>query len=149
MTRKQRVTRVVYGVYVVLVAAFVVSNIYQVGNALFGPSAVRRDDPSKAPKVGFACQEQIKEQMSAIELARIEATMDSDSETAKARYAESRDAKKSADLERACKDDPNGLDALAALARFDRVAGDNSVRSAEELSRVRLSTQSFISGHPR
>ncbi len=144
-------TRVVYGVYVVVVAAFVVSNIAQVARALFGApeSEAAAAEPSRFPKVGDACGELLKGQLQAIEKARVSASTEPDGDAAKARYASERSASRPPELDRTCSADPNGTDALAALARYDRAAESNALRLAAELTPVRLSAQSFISGHPK
>ncbi|MBN9165541.1 MAG: hypothetical protein J0I07_31600 [Myxococcales bacterium] len=152
MTRKQRVTRVVYGAYVVVVAAFVVSNIAQVASTVFsgreGGSEAAAADP-RFPKVGPACAKLFEEQVQAIEKARQAASSEASAEAAKARYESERSAARSPDLERTCSAEPSGTDALASLARLDRQAESESVRSATELRSVRLAAQSFISGHPK
>jgi hypothetical protein len=146
VTRNQRVTRVVYGVYVVIVAAFTVSNIVQVAQAVFG----ERNGPSEAqlPRVGPACAGQLEQQLQAIEKARLLASSEANGDAARARYASER-ATSRGDLEPICKADPQGVDALAALARLDRMADSQAVRTATELSPVRLAAQSFISGHTK
>jgi hypothetical protein len=152
VTRKQRVTRVVYGVYVVVVAAFVVSNIVQVAGAVFSERGTSPSTDSTGmpfPTVGPACAELLEKQLQAIEKARLLASSEPNGEAAKARYAKERSIPPSGELERTCAADPQGIDALAALARLDRVADAHAVRSATELSPVRLAAQSFISGHPR
>lgn len=147
MTRKQRVTRVVYGVYVVVVAAFVVSNIAQVGSALFGANGGgAQAAAARFPKVNEICAQVIADEVVAIDKALLAASSEPSGEAARARYASERAGRRTSDLERACGADPNGTDALAALARFDRAADSHAVRTATELSPVRLSTQSFIRG---
>lgn len=148
MTRKQRVTRVVYGVYVVVVAAFVVSNIAQVARAVFGG----RGEPSteaRFPTVGPACAKLLEDQLPAIEQARLLASSEPNGGAAQARYALARSDSRSPELVRTCSADPKGTDALAALARLDRLAESEAVRTASELRPVRLAAQSFISGHPK
>ncbi|MBX3264100.1 MAG: hypothetical protein KIS78_14575 [Labilithrix sp.] len=148
MPRNKRVTRVVYGVYVVVVAAFVVSNIAQVASALFGePDGAAA--AQSAPKVGPACAKILGEQLAAIEEARQRASAEATAEAAKARYETERSATRSPELERVCSGDPRGDAARASLARLERVAESQAVRTATELRPVRLSAQSFISGHPR
>ena len=150
MTRKKRLTRVVYGAYVVLVTAFVVSSISQVASALFGaPKTAAAAEAS--PKVGPACAKLLEEHVEAIDRARLAASGEPDDDAARARYAKERAAPPDRDteLERVCSADPHGKGALASLARFDRAAQSHAFRTASELSPVRLGSQSFISGHPR
>jgi hypothetical protein len=146
VTRKQRVTRAVYGVYVVIIAAFVVSNVTQVGRQIFGPNGGAATKP--AAKVNDACAKAIEGEMRVIELARLAASTEQSEAAAATRYASERERARSRDLEPACSGDPSGADALAALARFDRASESHAVRIASDLTPVRLSTQSFISGHP-
>ena len=151
VTRNKRTSRVVYGVYVVVVAAFVVSNIVQVARAVFGSpeNEAVAAEASRFPKVGPACGALLEAQLQAIEKARAAAATEPNGDAAKARYANERSAARSPELEPTCSADPSGTDALAALARFDRAAESHSVRQASELTPVRLAAQSFISGHPR
>ncbi|HVJ93605.1 MAG TPA: hypothetical protein VM580_27575 [Labilithrix sp.] len=150
-----RVTRVVYGAYVVIVAAFVISNVFQVGRALFGApepetSAVARAE--RYPKLaGAECGKLLEEQIQAIDRARLAVSGEPTAETARARYTSERSASRAhmSALEQACSAEPHATEALAALARLDRAAESQSVREAEELSSVRVAAQSFISGHPR
>lgn len=148
MTRKQRVTRVVYGAYLVVVAAFVVSNIAQVAGAVFGePEAEALAAEPRSPTVGPACAELFEGQLRAIEEARQAASSEASAGAAKARYASERSAARSSELEQTCSAEPSGAIALASLARLERQAESESVRSATELRSVRLAAQSFISGH--
>lgn len=150
VTRKKRVTRVVYGAYVVVVAAFVVSNIAQVARAVFGlPEDAAAAVEPRFPKVGPACGELLAAELRAIDETRVAASGEPSKEAAKARYARERSASGSPELERTCSADPSGTDALAALARFERASESHAVRLAGELTPVRLAAQSFISGHPQ
>ncbi|MDF2698044.1 MAG: hypothetical protein K0S65_6427 [Labilithrix sp.] len=144
MTRKQRVTRVVFGVYVVVVAAFVVSNIAQVASALFGGTAAAAE--ASGPTVGPACGKSLNDQLVAIDKALLAASSEPNDEAARARYASERRAARSPELEQSCAADPAGTDALAALARFDRAAESHAVRTVTELRSVRMAAQSFIRG---
>lgn len=141
-------TRVVYGAYVFVVAAFVVSSIAQVARYVFGipetESAARRE-PSRFPKVGPACGELLDGQLRAIETARVAASTEPDGDTAKVRYKSERSASTPPELDKICSADPSGPAALAALARFDRAAESHALRMANELTPVRLAAQSFIS----
>lgn len=142
--RRASVTRLVYGLYMLGVAVFVVSSILQVGGALFGTGA--RADSAKA--VAPACGRLLEEQSRAIELARVAASAEPSAEAARARYAAERQPGRAltGEIDRTCAEDPRGKDALAALARFDRAAESHAVKTAAELSPVRLASQSFIRG---
>ncbi|MBX3199617.1 MAG: hypothetical protein KF894_15890 [Labilithrix sp.] len=150
MPGNKRVTRVVYGVYVVVVAAFVISNIAQVADAVFGePDSADAAGSPSFPKVGPACAKVLGEQVAAIDGARQAASAETTTDAAKARYDSERSATRSTELERACSADPHGTDARASLARLERAAETQALRTVTELRPVRLSAQSFISGHPR
>jgi hypothetical protein len=134
--RKQLVTRLVYGVFVLVVAAFTISNVVQVATVVFA-------SPEAAPKVGPACAVFIEENALAIESALRAALSETDRDAAKARYSSERGH--SSGTTKACEADPNGPAALAALARLDRAAESQAVRTATDLHSVRVAAQSFIS----
>jgi hypothetical protein len=145
-----RTTRAVYGVYVLGVAAFVISSIVQVGRALFFGTPEPTTTTEAAEKaVGENCARLLEEHDQAIAQARIAASTAPDGDAARALYAKWRlpTKERQPELDQACAGDPHGADALAALARFDRAAESHAVRTASELSPVRLSAQSFIRGH--
>lgn len=152
VTAKKRTTRAVYGAYVVLMTAFVVSSIAQVARVVFDPTSSDVPRPGTAyPTVGGACRSGLEEQTASIETARLAASTEPTAEHAKARYETERRAARGriADLEQSCATDPHRTDALAALASLDRAAEAHAIRDADELSPVRLTAQSFISGHKR
>jgi hypothetical protein len=143
MTRKQRVTRVVYAAYVILVAAFVASSIAQVARWVFG------SEPSgpggQQATVGPACGRVINDEIAAIDAARAAAGSENGAAAARGRYLAARPSREPIALVRArCQDDPQGGAAIAALAHFDRAAEADAVRNASELSPVRVAAQSFI-----
>ena len=138
----KRTTRLVYGAFVVLVALFTFSNIWQVAWRVFGPEAAE-SPPSMA--VGGACGAALSTEIRDIERARLVASTEKDGPTAKDRYTRERSAQKGA-ATRVCEADAHGTDALAALARFDRAAEAHAVRESSELSPVRGTAQSFIRG---
>lgn len=131
-------TRTVYGLFVVGVGAFIVSNVWQVGRVTFG-------DESRAdfPKVEAACGAAIEREIASIEHARSAASDARDGEAARAAYAAARKAE-ATDLRAACANDPNGVDALAAVSRLDRSAESHAVRDASEIGPMRQSARSFI-----
>lgn len=140
-------TRAVYGVFVVLVAAFVVSSIGQVARALFGAPESAAEAAVTA-KVDPGCAAAIAREIESIEEARSTASMESNGEAAKDRYDRERRVSQEGP-DRACAADPQGSEALAALARLERAARAHAVRDATELRPVRLAAQSFIRGQPR
>ncbi len=141
----KRTTRLVYGAFVVLVALFTFSNIWQVAWKVFGPDAAEAP-PSMA--VGDVCGTALSTEIRDIERARLVASTEKDGPTAKDRYARERMGHpgEKGTSARVCETDPHGTDALAALARFDRAAEAHAVRESSELSPVRLAAHSFIRG---
>lgn len=145
MTPKQRLARVIYGVFIVIVAAFVISNIWQVAYVLFVAEPASEADASRTPKVTGACKAAIAEEMSSIAAAAEIASREPDGDTARSRYMKERRGN-TRSPGAACTSDPHGTEAMAALERLDRASQAHTVRDATELRAVRLSAQSFISG---
>lgn len=141
----KKASRVVYGVYIAITAAFVIASIVQVASDLFSNDEAR---PVAASGTGVnaACADRIEEMVHAIDVARLEASHKSDRETALHAYTVAKEAAwaRYGELARACESDPHGADALAALDRFDRAAERDAIRQAVELGRVRRSVDSFI-----
>jgi hypothetical protein len=141
------VTRLVYGAFVVLIAVFVVSNVWQVAVVVFA-------EPTElGPRVtDVRCQEALKKEIQAIETARQRAISEESVESARSRYeherAETTETRRDAPST-ACASDPQGAAALAALAQLDRASESRALRDVGELRPVRLFARSFISGHPR
>ncbi|WP_146653788.1 hypothetical protein [Labilithrix luteola] len=145
--KASRLDRLVYGVFIALTAAFVVSSIVQVASELFFTDEARPKAAGAAgPAVNPACAERIGDMIHAIDVARLEASHKSDRDTALHAYSVAKDAAwaRYGELTRACESDPNGVDALAALDRFERAAERDAIRQAVELGRVRRSVDSFI-----
>ena len=157
MKETKRVSRVVYGVYVLVVAAFVVSNISQVAHTLFGsPGRSAPSERTSADALDPACAERAATYIKAIDAARAAAVLETDVEASHVAYAREREATLSragiggpSALERACERDPRSLDALAAVTRLDRVSESSASRMIDELSPVRTSARSSISGSTR
>jgi hypothetical protein len=153
VTRKKRVTRVLYGAFVAVVAAFTVSSIWQVARVVFGEPRTSAD-AARIAKVGDSCGKALDARFRAIEVAQATASREQDAETATKKYASMRSSwRETAAAEgrlekedQACGADPHGVEAVAALDRLDRAAEAHAVREARELSPVRLAAQSFISG---
>ena len=129
------VSRIVYGVFVVGVGAFILSNVTQVARVTFG-------DPSQSdfPKVEAACGAAIEREIAAIDRARVAASGEKNAEAARGAYAAARKAE-SSDLQNAC---VGAVDALAAVGRLDRSAESHAVRDATEIGPMRQSARSFI-----
>jgi hypothetical protein len=145
--RKQRVTRAVYAVFTVFVGAFVVASTTQIARSLFGEGR-GADDRARSPDVGEACSAALEVEIGAIDAARLQASTAGSGDLARARYLAARagSGPNRADPPRACAAEPNGADALAALARYDRASEAHAFREASELSPVRHAAQSFIRG---
>ncbi len=114
-TPEQRVTRVLYGVFIAITAAFVVSTIVQVSTAVFGAHE----------RVGEACAQG---------LSGLEKAVDTGGDSKKKAWEHY------SDVEKTCEADPNGKSALAALARYERAAE----RQRGDLGPVRRAVESFI-----
>ena len=130
-------TRVVYGLFVAVVGAFVVSNVWQVARTLFGGGT------DNYPKVAAACGAAIEQEIAAIERARAAAVHATDADDAKARYATARKGD-TIDVAGICSGDPSGIDAVAAVQRLDRAAESHAARDASEIGPVRQGARSFI-----
>lgn len=139
--RSRTATRLVYGAFVVIVAAFVVSNVWQVARQVFVDPAA-----ADAPVVGPACGALLAEEDASIRAAEEAALRAKDDEEARRAYDAARTASRARapERERACAGDPQGALALAAFARLDRAAQAHVARRGAELSPVRLAAQSFI-----
>jgi hypothetical protein len=123
--------RIVYGAFVLFLAVFVASNVLQVARRVFG-------DPEDVARVDGPCAAAIENEMRAIDAARMAATSELGAEEARERYA--RERRNVTPASATCKDQ----DALAALARFDRVSEALAIRTSSELRPVRSAAQSFI-----
>jgi len=135
VTRKQVVSRIVYGVFVVGVGAFIISNVTQVARVTFGDPSI-----NDFPKVEAACGAAIEAEIAAIDRARIAASGEKSAESARSAYAAARKAS-SSELQTAC---AGAVDALAAVGRLDRSAESHSIRDASEIGPMRQSARSFI-----
>lgn len=141
--RARRITRIVYGVYIVLLGTFVVSNIAQVFRVLyFGPESERNARAVQAEP----CRRELTTLADGLERATIEAASARDAAKAEASYHEKRAALSPAFLsaERACAAETNGPEALAAMTRLDRAAEATARRRGEALAPVRREVDSFI-----
>lgn len=120
------------------VAVFVISIIRQVAGALFFPS--EEEVATATPRTSAACSEGLSELLQAIDGTREAGRSDSDALPSAARHHPHFGA-----IEAECSKDPNGVDALAAVLRYERSAA-SAFRNAAELRSVRNRAASFISG---
>ncbi len=137
--KSRRTTRAVYAVYIALTAAFVISNIWQVGLTLFG------DAPHEAVAQG-PCRAGIEELSGALDRAAKAAVEARDDADAERRYSEARRPEwdRYEEVRRACAAQPRGVDAMAALTRLERAHRSAVGRSAAALAPVRREVDSFI-----
>lgn len=134
----------VYGAFVLGVAAFVVSSIQQVAGQVF-LSPKDEGEAQIHPKVATDCESALRLEIEAIEKARIAASRELNPENARATYAALRPpASPPIEVKTACAKDPNGLAATAALVRLDRAAETHAFSESNDLRAVRLAAQSFI-----
>lgn len=143
--RARSITRALYGAYIVIVAAFVISNIAQVVRILyFAP-----DEPGARAVRGEPCRADLGALVHGIERAAAEASAARDADDAVAVYREKRGALAAtwASAETTCHAEPNGPEALAAMTRLDRAAEgaarEKGIRGAL-LAPVRREVDSFI-----
>jgi hypothetical protein len=141
--RARRITRVVFGTYIVLLSAFVVSNIVQVVRVLyFGPES----DRSARAVQAEPCRHELTTLADGLERATADAASARDATSADLAYHEKRAALSPAFLSaaRACASETNGPEALAAMTRLDRAAEATARRRGEALAPVRREVDSFI-----
>lgn len=119
MRNDKRVTRLLFGAFVLLTGAFVVSTIVQVATAVFGTH----------DRVGPACGAGLDS------LARAVESGEGEKKKAWERYPE---------VAKTCETDPQGQGALAALARYERAASRASRKRDGDLVPVRRAVDSFI-----
>lgn len=137
---------VVYGVFVVLAGAFIVSSTVQIALAVFEEPAA---DATSAPQgLSPACASGLKELTAAVDRGVAAASNGRDSATATKRYREARspewDDARQKELVRPCEGDPRGAQAVAAVSRLDRAAEGAISRQNAELGPVRRTVDSFI-----
>lgn len=140
--RQKTVGRAVYGAFVVVIALFTFTNIWQVAHRVFGQGSAESPPPVA---VSAACGEALGAEIADIERARLLASTERTGDAARARYARER-THKTLLVSAGCEAESGGQEALAALARLDRAAETHAVRESSELSPVRLAAQSFIRG---
>lgn len=137
----KRLTRAVYGAFIALTAAFVVSSVAQVARTLFGGAA-----GGAPPPIGTDCAQGVRGLALAVEQARAAAASAPNLIEAERRYeATKRPAwERHEAVARACQADPAGPDALSAVVRLDRATQGALRREASQLAPVRREVDSFI-----
>lgn len=146
--RKKVISRVVYGLYVGVAGAFIVSSTVQITLAVFKTEPADKGDARSA--VTPACAAGVKELAGAVDRAFAAAVVGRDPIDATRRYREARspewDDPRRSELLAPCSDATGGA-AAAAVARFDQAAeGAASAGGARaaELGTVRRTVDSFI-----
>jgi hypothetical protein len=139
------VTRVVYGAFVALAAAFILSSVWQISSQVFGFAGA---SPPAARRVGAACAGALHKDVLAIDLALVDAepvSMVGPEEAAGAyQHAKLRGWVDDTRLAESCAGEAAGPDAIAALFRYERAAEGAVRRSSTELGPVRREVESFI-----
>jgi hypothetical protein len=138
----RRVTRVVYGFFVLFTAVFIGGLIYEVAVQVFAGEA------PKTEALAADCARGVRALEDAVNrgIAAGLGGDDVDIDVAVARYRGARDEewKKMESVAAACHAEPRGKDAMAALARLDRQAEGVVRRQTAELRAVRREVDSFI-----
>jgi len=138
----QRVTRVVYGVFVIFTAVFVGGLILEVALQVFAGEA------PKTEALAADCARGVKELEAAVNrgIAAGLGDQEVDVDVAVSRYRGTRDEtwSKLDAVATTCAAQPRGKDAMAALARLDRQAEGVVRRQTAELRAVRREVDSFI-----
>jgi hypothetical protein len=146
----KRVTSVVYAVFVVVAAAFVISSTLQIARAVLAepsPGAESAASVTVAP----ACAEGVRTLALAVDRGVAASATATDRSDGERRYHAAKapewDEPKRTELLQACTGtpgSPHGTDAVAAVTRLDRAAVGAIRRQTDELGPVRRAVDSFI-----
>ena len=143
----KRITSVVYAVFVIAAAAFVISSTVQIAIGVLSEPAPGAAAPAPVP-VPPACAEGVRTLAVAVDRGVAAAAAATDRADAERRYRAARspewEAPKHGELVQACAGDSRGIDAVAAVARLDRAAEGAIRRQTDELGPVRRAVDSFI-----
>lgn len=145
MPNPKRITSAVYAVFTCLAGAFVISSTYQIAAAVF---AEERADLVNAPNLAPACADGLKTLAAAVDRGLAASAGTVDSAEAERRFTEAHapewNEPRHQELAAACTSDPRGVDALAAVTRFDQAALGAVRKNAGELEPVRRTALSYI-----
>jgi hypothetical protein len=136
---KKRVNRVVYGVFVTLAAAFIISNVAQIAMQVFSTKGSGRlPTPT--------CAAGLRELTAAVDRGLAAAAAAPNADDAERRYAQAKapEWNRRTEIEHTCTEDAVGTDAMAAVTRLDRAAQGVVRKGATELAPVRREVDSFI-----
>jgi hypothetical protein len=146
----KRITSVVYAVFVVVAAAFVISSTVQIAKSVLAepsPGAANATSVTVAP----ACAEGVRTLALAVDRGVAAAATATDRIDGERRYRAARgpewDEPKHGELLQPCTDptaSAHGTDAVAAITRLDRAAEGAIRRQTDELGPVRRAVDSFI-----
>jgi hypothetical protein len=134
----------VYGFFVLITAAFVASLTFQVARQIFFG---RGAGTTTAERLSPECSRRFGDLARAVDGAVLAALVEKDADSAVNRYRGARDQvwQDKAGVESSCGHERGAVDAMAALARFDRQAEGSVRRHAFDLLAVRREVDSFIS----
>lgn len=123
--------------------AFVAETVRQVVPVVFVDDG-NQDFPSV--RIPPECKAGLSEMTAGVDRAVLRANQENRREAAQRAYDDEKATvwRRYPDVTRACETDPNGQEALAAFARFERAAAGTAVHKAERLGRVRRHVDSFI-----
>jgi hypothetical protein len=144
---KNRRTTALYAVFVLGAAVFIVSSVWQIASQVFAAPPAPATNAS-GPRVGPGCAAALSALARAVDKGVLAAAAVADPAEAAKRYTVARgpswEGARKSELLRACEGDPAGPEAVAALARLDRVAESAIRRQSSELAPVRREVDSFI-----
>lgn len=137
--RKRRITRALYGSYILITALFVISNVRQVGTTLFGA-------PPPGPLADGPCATGISELAAALDRGARAAVGARDDGDAEQRYLAGRlpEWDRAEAVKAACTTESRGTEAFAALARLERAQRSAVGKRAAAVAPVRREVDSFI-----
>lgn len=135
--RRSLSSRVVYGSFLGLATAFIVSSTYQIIVALFGLQVA----PLASPANDSACAAAIERLVGALDRASRAAHGEDEAAFASA-LAPEWDAQ--ADTERICRAEPRGTDAYGALLRLRRAEEGSIRRQSVEIAPLRRDVGAYL-----
>ncbi|MDB5214401.1 MAG: hypothetical protein JWO86_2328 [Myxococcaceae bacterium] len=146
----KRITSVVYAVFVIVAAAFVITSTVEIAQSVLAepsPGAANAASVRVAP----ACAEGVRTLAVAVDRGVAAAATATDRQDGERRYRAARgpewEEPKRSELLEGCSDpqaSAHGIDAVAAVTRLDRAAEGAIRRQTDELGPVRRAVDSFI-----
>ncbi len=146
----KRITSVVYAVFVVVAAAFVISSTVQIARSVLAEPSPGAADGARVT-VAPACAEGVRTLAIAVDRGVAAAATATDRLDGERRYRAARgvdwDEPRRSELLLGCTDPSagaHGTDAVASISRLDRAAEGAIRRQTDELGPVRRAVDSFI-----